>query len=100
MIDFALRVGDVDQVVRHEAVFVEVLAGSDIHAAVDLPRIDADDFGRIEPGQLYRQRGFPGGRRPGDDDCFDFFRHKTLQKNCTNSILRTILWRVKFKIQS
>lgn len=37
-------IGDVDQVVRDFTVFAEIFAGADVHAAVDLPGVDADDL--------------------------------------------------------
>ena len=74
------RIGDVDEMVRHFAVFVEILSGPDVHAAVDLPGVHTDDFAVENAGQPDRQRGFTCCGRPGDDHCFEDFCHKSPKK--------------------
>ena len=60
-------VGDVDKVERYFAVFVEVLAGAEVHGAVDLARIGGDDFAVESAGALHGAGGFAAGGRTGDD---------------------------------
>jgi hypothetical protein len=62
-----VRVQDVDQVVGNKLPFLSGRLGcADIHPAVNLHGIGAEDFTAEPLGQTKSQRGFPGGG--GSDD--------------------------------
>ena len=55
---------DVDEVVGHTVILGQVLARADVHAAVDLPRVGADDLAANRLGQMHRARRLARRRRP------------------------------------
>ena len=63
-----LRIGDVDPVVRHAPTFREGRLGrAEIEAAIDLPRVRADDPRAVPLGQRERESRLPRPGRPRDD---------------------------------
>ncbi len=69
------RIGDVDQVMRNAAAFVERhLVGADVEPAIDRRRVAVDDLAAEALGQRQRQRALAaGGRAENRDD--QPFRH-------------------------
>ena len=62
-------IGHVDQMVDDDSTRLGTrLAGRHVHAAVDLPRIGADDLDRHSSRQRRRHRSLPHTGRPGDHD--------------------------------
>src|SRR5690606_38729741 len=63
------RVHDVEAVVGHSAPLGDRrLRRTDVHAAVDLPRIHGNDGPADEQGGLYGDVGLAGGGGTGDDE--------------------------------
>ena len=100
IVDLRRGIGDVDEVVFHLSVFVEVLAGADVHVPVDLTRVDADDL-RVETSrQRDGERGLAGGGGAGHGDDFQFFVHKICGFGCKDDIASIILCPVKCNLSN
>ena len=64
-----VRIGDVDEVVRHALALVQRgLGGADLHAAIDGDGVATDDLAGELLCQRQRECGLAAGRRTGDDD--------------------------------
>ena len=70
--EILLRIDDVEQVawdaVRSVAVFVQILSRAEIHVAVDLPGIRADDLPAEASGEMDGEFCLAGGGRTCDDE--------------------------------
>lgn len=75
---FCARLGDADEVVRYafvvEGVVVEVFAGTDVHAAVNLTRVGTDNLTVNFCGEMCGYRCFTA--RCGAEDCNHCLLHK------------------------
>jgi len=66
IVEFFAGIGDVYQVIWRIAVFVKVFARADVHIAVHLSRIGADDFGVEMPCKCHGAACLAAGCRPGN----------------------------------
>ena len=79
------RFDDVDQVVRHTRALGRARLGrADVHAAIDLRRVDAHDLQRHPFGERHRQRALAAGRRPSQHH-----RTRRLAHACAAPLRRT-----------
>ena len=62
---------DIDEMVGDIAVFGQVLAGTDVHPAIDLAGVSRDDLGTEPTGKRHRVAGLARGRRPEHADEID-----------------------------
>ena len=67
---FVASLADINHVVRHVTVLVEVLASAEVHATVELARVGADDFAAYRLGKRHRLASLSRCRWTSDDNHF------------------------------